>query len=203
MPTGKLRYCWDSCVFISLLTGSGRSAEDLENLRKLEALSDLGAITIFSPSITLVEVLACKLTPDQDKVFSEFLQRSNVLLVSVTSRVAERAREIRNYYRVQGMEIAVPDAIHLATALIYSATALHTYDGCGKRSRPTDLLRLPIPLLGKYPLRICKPEPPLPDKPEPAIPIGATTGDLFASLEESSDDDEEAQQEEGEAEVES
>ena len=58
MPTGKIRYCWDSCVFISLLTGQGRTREDLDNLRKIENLVDDGEVVIFTPAITLVEVLA-------------------------------------------------------------------------------------------------------------------------------------------------
>lgn len=182
MPIGKLRYCWDSCVFISLLTGSGRTDEELDNLRKLEALSDAGSITIFTPAITLVEVLSCKLTDEQEKSFRALLQRSNVYPVSVTMRISGIAREIRNHYRMQELEIAVPDAIHLATAIQYSATALHTYDGCGKRARSTDLLKLAAPLIGKYSLRICKPEPPPPDKPEPPIPSDAETGNLFDAL---------------------
>jgi len=156
----------------------------MEKLRQLEALSDVGAITIFTPTITLIEVLACKLTDQQETAFRELLQRSNVLPVSVTMRIAERAREIRNHYRIIGHEIAVPDAIHLATALIYQATALHTFDGCGKRARHTDLLKLATPIIGKYPLTVCTPEPPPPDKPDKPIPTGATVGNLFEAFEE-------------------
>jgi hypothetical protein len=83
-----------------------------------------------------------------------------VEVVSVSRRVATIAREIRNHYRVNGDEIAVADSIHLATAIHYEATALHTYDGCGKRKRKMDLLNLALPIIGKYDLRICKPEPP-------------------------------------------
>jgi predicted nucleic acid-binding protein len=184
MPIGRFRYCWDSCVFISLLTGSGRTPEEMEKLRQMESLADIGAITIFTPATTLIEVLACKLTDQQEIAFGEVLQRSNILAVSVTMRIAERAREIRNHYRIAGHEIAVPDAIHLATALIYGATALHTYDGCGKRPKHTDLLKLITPLIGKYPITICKPEPPLLNKPEAPIPNNATSGNLFEGLNE-------------------
>lgn len=160
MPTGKLRYCWDSCVFISLITATGRTEEELRNLRELERLSDEGEIVIFTASITLIEVLACKMTDEQEIAFRALLRRSNVYPVSVTARIAEKAREIRNYYRVQNLELAVPDSIHLATAIHYNATALHTYDGCGKRPRQTDLLKLACPIIEKYHLKVCKPEPP-------------------------------------------
>jgi predicted nucleic acid-binding protein len=160
MPTGKIRYCWDSCVFISLLTGQGRTDEDMSNLRKVERLVDDGDVVVFTPAITFVEVLECYLTESQEAAFRALLRRSNVQPVSVNMRVAEKAREVRNYYRVRGLEIAVPDSIHIGTALHYGATALHTYDGCGKRQRKNDLLKLETPLIEKYHLKICKPEPP-------------------------------------------
>jgi predicted nucleic acid-binding protein len=182
MPIGRFRYYWDSCVFISVLTGAGRSQEDLEILRKLEGLVDFEAITIFTASITLVEVLASKLTDEQEIAFKGLLGRSNVLPVSVTARIAERAREIRDHYRRNGMEIAVPDSIHLATAIHFGATALHTYDGCGQRPRRTDLLRLETPIIGKYALNICKPQVPQELVPEAPIRPDAETGALFEQL---------------------
>jgi predicted nucleic acid-binding protein len=167
MPTGKtIKYCWDSCVFISLLTLVGRTDEELANLQAVERLSDNGDVQIFTASITLVEVLACKLTDEQERMFRELLHRTNVTAVSVTPRIAAKAREIRNYYATKGMNIAVPDSIHLATAVHYDATALHTYDGGGKRFRATDLLQLEAPLVERWALKICKPEPPPTDQPE-------------------------------------
>ncbi|HZZ37743.1 MAG TPA: PIN domain-containing protein [Acidobacteriaceae bacterium] len=165
MPTGR-RYCWDSCVFISLLTKLGRTDEELAHLVALETLCDDGDVYIFTPSITLIEVLACKLTPEQETLFQGMLQRSNVEVVSVSRRIATIAREIRNHYRMIGEEIAVPDSIHIATAIHFGATALHTYDGCGKRKRKMDLLSLPVPIIGKYDLTICKPTPPPESTPE-------------------------------------
>lgn len=160
MPTGKIRYFWDSCVFISLLTAD-RSEEDMANLRKLERLVDDGQVHIFTPATTLIEVLQCHLTDEQEAAFKGLLRRSNVQPVSVNMRVAEIAREIRSHYRgLKEMEIAVPDSINLAAAILYRANALHTYDGCGKRQRKADLLKLETPLIGKYHLKICKPEPP-------------------------------------------
>ena len=187
MPIGKFSYCWDSCVFISLLTGQGRTPEDLANLRRLETLVDIGAVTIFTASITVIEVLACYLTEEQEAAFKSLLQRTNVMPVSVTMRISERARDIRNYYRKKGMEIAVPDSIHLATASIYKAAALHTFDGCGKRQRKTDLLKLELPLAEKYHLKICKPAPPEElESEDPIEPIEPheEMGNLFAEIED-------------------
>lgn len=166
MPTGKTPiYCWDACVFISLLT-KDRTAEELEKLCALEQLSDNGGCVIYTAAITIVEVLASKLTPEQEEMFQSLLQRSNVTAVSVTPRIAVRAREIRDYYQTRGIKIAVPDSIHLATAIHYKATALHTYDGGGSRKRQCDLMQLATPLIEKYPLNVMKPEPPATEIPD-------------------------------------
>jgi predicted nucleic acid-binding protein len=176
MSIGKRpSYAWDSCTFISSLTKQGRSPEELRDLCAVEKLADDGDCVILTPSITLVEVLACKMTLEHEQAFKDMLQRSNVTVVSVTPRIAEKAREIRDYYASKGMNIAVPDSIHLATAVHYGATELHTYDGGGRRSRPTDLLRLESPLIEKWNLKVCKPAPPpiiidpAEELPEPAM----------------------------------
>jgi predicted nucleic acid-binding protein len=178
MTIGKTpMYAWDSCTFISSLTKLGRTEQELRDLREVEKLSDDGECRILTPAITLVEVLACKMTADQENSFIELLQRSNVTVVSVTPRIAAKAREIRNYYALKGMNIAVPDSIHLATAVHYGATELHTFDGAGQRKRQTDLLSLETPLIEKWSLKVCKPGPP----PKPVLdfnPMGET-GQLF------------------------
>jgi predicted nucleic acid-binding protein len=179
MPTGK-HYYWDSCVFISLLTLNNRTDEEVSNLRALEALSDEGQITILTSAITKIEVLDCHLTAEQENMFQGMLERSNIEVVSLTSRIASLAREIRTAYEGK---VAVPDAIHLATAIFYNSTAFHTYDGCGRKSKHTDLLKLETPILGKYPLTISKPEPEISEEP----PMSANepkpvSGDLFDIL---------------------
>jgi predicted nucleic acid-binding protein len=181
MPAGK-HYYWDSCVFISLLTLKDRTAEEIEDLRALEVLSDDGQITIFTSAITLIEVLECYLTPEQEKIFQLLLKRSTIEVVSVVSRIAMIAREIRNHYASKALQIAVPDSIHLATAIHYKASGFHTYDGCGRRPKHTDLLKLEMPIVGKYELRISRPSPPPRDE-SPAIEnVQWLAGSLFEQL---------------------
>jgi predicted nucleic acid-binding protein len=152
----------------------------LSHLRALEKLSDDGEIVVFTPTITLIEVLACHLTAEQEQIFQAFLKRSTVEVVSVSRKIADTAREIRSHYRANGMQIAVPDSIHLATAIHYRATALHTYDGCGTRPKATDLLRLSTPIIGLYELNICKPEPPPVEAEATPVPR-FETANLFGS----------------------
>lgn len=160
MSGKRTRFCWDSCVFISLLTKNGRSAEQLHDLQALAELVDNGDVEIFTPSITVIEVLSCYLKPEEEEMFQGLLNRSNIEVLSVTRKVSERAREIRDCYQRSGMKVAVPDSIQLAMASFYECGALHTYDGCGKRQKKTDLLKLPRPIIGKYDFDICVPKPP-------------------------------------------
>lgn len=178
MPSGKNpTYCWDACVFISLLSGTDRTPEELAKLQDVERLSDNGGCNIVTAAITLVEVLSAQMTPEKEELFQALLQRSNVTPVSVTRGIAITAREIRDYYHAKGIKMAVPDSIHLATAIHYDAT-LHTYDGCGVRKRPSDLLRLAQPIIEKYKVKICIPEPPPPPVLELEPPV-ARTPSLF------------------------
>jgi predicted nucleic acid-binding protein len=167
-------------VFISLLTLTNRTDEEMEKLRAVERLADDGGCIIVTAAITLIEVLASAMTAEQEAAFQALLQRSNVTAVTVTTRIAMIAREIREYYHRLGSNIAVPDSIHLATAVQYEVTALHTYDGCGaKRKRPTDLLKLALPLIEKYPISVTIPEPPPATVDEQKLLPAPTSGSLF------------------------
>ena len=81
-------------------------------------------------------------------------------------RIAEISHEIRNFYQIQkqidGIKtIAVPDAIHLATAISLNCTCFYTFDGDGgqKLGEPRALLLLGNKIADKYNLRIEKPMP--------------------------------------------
>jgi hypothetical protein len=121
------------------------------------------------------------LEKEKEALFQDLLKRSSVEVVSVSRRVANLAREIRDILHSENIKIAVPDSIHLATAIHYKASALHTYDGCGKRPKNTDLLKLKTPVIGKYEVKICKPEPPpQEERPSEAKPVeGLVTLNLF------------------------
>lgn len=150
----------------------------MTKLRAVERLSDDGGCNIVTAAITLVEVLSTKMTPEQEELFQALLQRSNVTPVSVTPRIAATAREIRDYYQSRNIKMPVPDSIHVATAIHYGAT-LHTYDGSGQRKRPSDLLSLALPVIEKYKLNVCIPEPPPPPVEELPLPAAEPMPGLF------------------------
>lgn len=170
MGAGKHKFCWDACVYISLLTSEGRTPEEMKGLYQVETDFNEGRVVVFTSAISLIEVLECKVKPEQAEKFKNFLKRPDAPLMQVDHKIIELAHKIRNWYRVnQNIEIVVPDAIHLATAIHYDATAFHTFDGCSKRKREGDLLRLTKPIAGEYDLEIMTPQP-FRDSSESAIP---------------------------------
>lgn len=167
MANGKCKVCWDSCAYISLLTGENRTLEEMKKLYEIEHMANQGKAIIFTSSVTMVEVLECKLTADQAAKFKGLIGNPDTPFVPLDTKLADLAHEIRNFY---AGKISVPDAIQLATAIKYEAVALHTYDGCSKKKRPGDLLRLTQPIAGKYAIPITIPQIPKDDKNEPPPP---------------------------------
>ena len=106
--------------------------------------------------MTRTEVLECRLTDEAKHLFDGALQRRNVQLIAQDIRVADLSHEIRNYYQAKGTKLSSPDAIHLATAILYRANEFHTFDngGIGK-----SLGLLPLSgNVGGHRLTICKPQ---------------------------------------------
>jgi predicted nucleic acid-binding protein len=159
-------FCWDSCTYISLLTGEKRTAEEMKKLHGIEQMVNEGRAVVFTSTVTMVEVLACKMTPEQAKKFKGLIGNPDTPFMPVDTKVAELAHEIRSFY---DGKVSVPDAIHLATAIHFEAAAFHTYDGCSTRKRPGDLLRLEQPIAGKYAMPITFPEVPRKEKEEPPL----------------------------------
>lgn len=88
--------------------------------------------------ITKTEVFECELSSGVYERYTNLLTRRNVITLDNDLRVAELAGKIREYYaqrkRIDGLDgITTPDAIHLATAIHYSADVFYTFDD-GKKA---------------------------------------------------------------------
>jgi predicted nucleic acid-binding protein len=136
MP-GKPNYYWDSCTFIKWLTGKATSAE-LDGLAEIVRAVENGEANLFTSALTKTEVLKGKMTSEQRQAWEKLFQRKNVVSVDIGDRILALSERIREW----NPKISVPDAIHLATAIIYKADEFHTSDGGGKRKRKGDLLPL-------------------------------------------------------------
>jgi predicted nucleic acid-binding protein len=116
-------------------------------------------IKLITSAITYTEVVATKLPVGVDEQFFELMRRSSVSVVSADIRVAKMARDLRDHYSSQSEKynnktLSTPDALHLATAILYRAKEFHTFDGSNNRS--LGLLGLNGDV-GGHQLTICKP----------------------------------------------
>jgi len=155
MPGNTPVYYWDTCLFLAWLKDEERKAGEMDGVREVIDRSKRREVKIITSVLTSVEVLASKIPAGMDTLFNGLLKRIN--RVGMDIRVASLAHDLRNHYAViGGKTLSTPDAIHLATAIMYRADQFHTFDEEGSRQS----LGL-IPLsgnVGGHKLIICKPE---------------------------------------------
>ena len=152
MPGKRRKYYWDSCAFILWLDEKGERA-DVDGLAEVVKEVEKGDADLFTSAVTKTEVLKGRMTPEQEDKFTRLFQRRNVVPVDITGRVLDLSEKIREW----NPKVSTPDAIHLATAILYEADEFHTTDGGGKRKRSGDLLPLDGNVAG-HRLKICKPK---------------------------------------------
>jgi predicted nucleic acid-binding protein len=119
---------------------------------------------LFTSSLTRTEIFMGRLTADQKVMYAGLMRRTNVREVAADARITDRASAIREFYNTRGNKIATPDAIHLATAIIYTADEMQTMDGLEKSSAVAGAVKLGklLALNGNvagHPLRIVHPYP--------------------------------------------
>ena len=138
-------YYWDTNIFFHWLKMKEIELrpEVLTVIQKIEDLVDQERVSLATSTIFKIELLQSIVSQDELVSLAEFFQRPNVTLISVDSRVADLAAEIRGYYVKHGNTLSTPDVIHLASALHYGADFLNTLDGSGKKSGHGKLLTLP------------------------------------------------------------
>ena len=126
----SLRIYWDSCAWIGLLNG------ELDKKRELEIVygnARDGKCKLWTSTISLIE---CRHVGNEkkqarpydainDAKISEMFNQPFVKCISLTMDIAEDARRIWRGTR----EISkYPDAVHIASALRWNITMMHTYD---------------------------------------------------------------------------
>ena len=118
-------------------------------------------ITLITSSVTSAEILESTLDDVAKQRLSELFKRKNFQQVAADNRIMELTHEIRDYYQQrkeidQLPTVTTPDAIHLATALIYEANEFHTFDENNETRKRRALLPLNGNVAG-HALIICKP----------------------------------------------
>lgn len=160
MKAGKRIFYWDANVFIAWLKG-----ETCWPRGVIIGMEDVARevhgnkAILFTSTMTSAEIFQGALTKPQKERLAALLQRTNVNQIAPDMRVTDRASAIREFYNTRGNKIKTPDAIHLATAIIYKADELQTMDGLETKStKKTKLLALNGDVAG-YRLSIVNPYP--------------------------------------------
>jgi len=126
--------------------------------------------------VTRGEIYFGKLDLNQKNMYARLMRRSNVQEVDADPRVMDRASAIREYHEARKQKVKTPDAIHLATAVLYRADEFHTMDGLQKDgSKHRKLLALSGDV-GGYNLKIVHPYP----RRHPPADMVTVKGPLFA-----------------------
>ena len=152
-------YYWDTCLFLAWLKDEERPSGEMDGVREIIERSKRREVKIVTSVLTKVEVLDGKIPVGMESLFSGLLKRIHPLSMDI--KIAQVAHDLRNYYSVNrakfgGKILSTPDAIHLATAIIYRVTEFHTFDHDGD-ARHLGLLPLSGDVAGNR-LIICKPQ---------------------------------------------
>ncbi|HUJ09217.1 MAG TPA: PIN domain-containing protein [Verrucomicrobiae bacterium] len=151
-------YYWDACIYLAWLLNEQSHGKDcIDAMTQIASDNFQLKNTLFTSVITRIEVLESKLTQDQAALFKKALRSSNHIQYDVDPPIADKAHEFRQRVLAEmGKPLSVPDAIHIATAQIYGAHQLHTFDDGQKNKKLCGLLDLS----GRTcidGLKICKP----------------------------------------------
>jgi predicted nucleic acid-binding protein len=160
MAGAEKKYYWDTCIFLAWIKDEQRPSGEMDGVREVVARAKRREVIIMTSVLTLTEALQSKLPVGMDRLFFDLLKRTQ--RVGVDIKVAQLAHDIRDYYMVRkdqfdGKVLQTPDAIHLATAILYRADEFHTFDDGKKDSKSLGLISLSGNVGGNK-LVICKPQ---------------------------------------------
>jgi predicted nucleic acid-binding protein len=166
---------WDSCIFYALLKEEKHRDGELEAILDLVDRIDREEVILTCSVLVIVEVLEGKLPGNAKRAFRDIFKRKNVIQIETTSKIAQIAHDIRDYYRNNpiysgnGIPLmpSVPDSIHLASAIFSKASPFYTLDDKNKNNKnEVSLTKLSGNVAGQHSIKITRPIPPLQRKLE-------------------------------------
>jgi predicted nucleic acid-binding protein len=137
-------YYWDACIYLAWLKGEESHGKEYMDALKLIAHENFEMKNVIITSvITQIEVLSARLTPDQEELFKKSFHSQFHIQYDVDPPIAQKARQFReSLLNPSGKGLCLPDAIHLATASIYKADEVLTFDDGQKDRKTLGLLEL-------------------------------------------------------------
>ncbi|HJW40518.1 MAG TPA: PIN domain-containing protein [Rhizomicrobium sp.] len=155
MPGTDPLYYWDACLFLAWLKDEARPTGEMDGVREVVERSRKRECRIITSVLTSVEVLSAKMPAGVEHLFTGLMRR--VHRQGIDTKIAQLAHDLRNHYaKAGGKGLSTPDALHLATAVLYRADEFHTFDAEG-RAKTLGLIPLSGNVAG-HRLTICKPE---------------------------------------------
>lgn len=124
--------CWDSCVFLAWF--NKEHDKPLSQIEHLLVQIAEGKVNLLVSALSYAEVLDKAGKSDAGARFRDFVQRPNVVVANIDPRIGLMAAEIREAALIAhangrlSQGIKIPDALIAATAVIYRAGELHTFD---------------------------------------------------------------------------
>lgn len=128
------RYYWDSCVFISLISGD---ALRVPVIKELMRLAEKGKIELFTSTFTIAEVafatyekIGQNVEADvEERIRKLWMPPSPVTLVEFHQFTAEECRLLIRAGLAKGWTgLKAKDGVHLATAKLIEVNEVHTYE---------------------------------------------------------------------------
>ena len=123
---------WDACAWIAYIQkempGPGKSFTEqrYEMCRETLKRAELGEYEIATSAFTLAEVCKRPLDPTSPgSNLSAFFDQPYIVVIPVDKQVGRHAQSLQ--LTLAGLK--PPDAIHLASAIIWNVPIFHTFDG--------------------------------------------------------------------------
>jgi hypothetical protein len=142
MRAGKKVVYWDTSVFFAWLKDEPWDAEIVEGIEATVRQVHNNQIILITSVVTDTEVLRSRMSAEALAKWEGVFRRRNVKMIAQDLRVGRKGSQIRDCFYQIDIKIKTPDAIHLATAILYEADVLQTLDGAGPTKKPSDMIRL-------------------------------------------------------------
>ena len=150
--TERRKVYWDACAWLGLLNEEEDKTHALEVIWR-KAVH--GEVEIWTSAFCIAEVYKVKcengrsgLSTENDKKIDNLFDQDFVYLVQLDTDIARLAKRL---LRAHDKLKKPSDAIHLATAVYWNVSQLHTYDS-------SDLIGLIVDRADGERLHVCKPD---------------------------------------------
>jgi len=121
------KFCWDSCLFIDMLSAESKSADRRLQLENVLKDVDRESAILVTSTLVATEVLDIIGDANKREIFDRVMNLPSVLCQPITMPIAELAGRIRHSLRPQH-KLKSMDALFIATAINQECDVLHTYD---------------------------------------------------------------------------